>query len=661
MSGTQELQGSLAVRGNARANGSSSAHDHENDMSLFSDFDLHLIGEGNHHRLYEKMGAHLCTFRGVDGVNFAVWAPNAERMNVVGNFNDWDGQRNPMERRGDSGIWELFVPGLAEGEIYKYEVHSHSEPRVNLKADPYAFYAEVRPNSGSVVCNIDRYKWNDEKWMAERNRQPILKQPMAVYEVHLGSWKRVPEEGNRFLTYRELAEDLPAAVKELGYTHIELLPVMEHPFDESWGYQTLGYFAPTSRFGTPEDFMYFMDRCHQEGVGVILDWVPGHFPNDWHGLMRFDGTELYEHADPRKGQHPDWGTLIFNYGRNEVKEFLLSNALFWIEKYHADGIRVDGVASMLYLDYSRKEGEWIPNIYGGNENLEAIEFLKDLNTLVHEKPGVFTIAEESTSWPGVTRPVYLGGLGFMFKWNMGWMHDMLEFMSQDPLFRKYHHNNLTFALLYAFHENFVLPLSHDEVSHGKRSLLDKMPGDEWEHFANLRLLYGYMYGQPGKKLLFMGGEIGQWIEWNCGNSVDWHLLDYEPHRQLRKFVQDLNQVYRSQPALYEVDFHPAGFEWIDFHDAESGVVCYLRRAENPTDFIVIACNFTPVAREGYRVGVPEGGYYRELLNSDAAVYGGRNHGNAGGKHSEEIAHHDRPYSLLLNLPPLSIVVLKKEH
>ena len=627
---------------------------------FLGDFDLQLIGEGNHRRLYEKLGAQLREAEGVGGVNFAVWAPNASSVRVVGNFNGWDGRRHPMRQRGSSGVWELFVPGLKEGEVYKYEVKSRFSPAVGQKADPCGFYAELRPRSGSVVFNLDRYLWQDDSLMAERARLNILERPMSIYEVHLGSWKRVPEEGDRFLTYKEFSEQLVSYTKEMGFTHIELLPVMEHPLDASWGYQTLGYFAATSRFGTPEEFMYFVDTCHQQGIGVILDWVPAHFPKDGHGLHAFDGTALYEHADPRQGEQPDWDTKVFNYGRSEVRGYLMSNALFWLEKYHIDGLRADAVASMLYLDYSRKPGEWIPNRHGGNENLEAMEFLKSLNILVHQKPGAFTLAEESTAWPGVTRPVHLGGLGFTFKWNLGWMHDMLEYMHLDPIFRKYHHNNLTFMLLYAFHENFVLPLSHDEVVHGKSALLAKMPGDASQQFANLRMLYGYMYGQPGKKLLFMGGEFGQWNEWNSDRSLDWNLLEYEPHRQLLRFVTDLNRLYRSQPALYEVDFDSSGFEWLDFHDWESSLVCFLRRARNPEDFLVFACNFTPMSRTNYRIGVPDGGYYRELLNSNSALYGGDNSGNAGGVRAEPIPWHGRPLSISLTLPPLSILVLKRE-
>ncbi len=628
---------------------------------LLTDFDLYLFAEGTHQALQEKLGAHLCEVQGVSGVLFAVWAPNAKGVSVIGDWNEWDTRRHPMRSRGQSGVWELFLPGVPEGSIYKYEVRSAPGPfAAQQKADPCGFYAEMRPRSGSIVFSLDRYRWQDETWMVERSHRNILEQPMAVYELHLGSWKRVPGEGNRFLTYKELAADLIPYVKGLGFTHIQLLPVMEHPYDASWGYQTLGYFAPTSRFGSPVDFMSFVDACHRQEIGVILDWVPAHFPRDGHGLRRFDGTSLYEHADPRMGEHPDWNTLIFNYGRNEVRSFLLSNALFWLKQYHADGLRADAVASMLYLDYSRKAGEWIPNRYGGNENLEAIDFLKKLNELVHQIPGAFSVAEESTAWPGVTRPVYTGGLGFTFKWNLGWMHDMLEYMQNDPIFRKYHHNNLTFLLLYAFQENFILPLSHDEVVHGKRSLIAKMPGDYSQQFANLRLLYGTMYGQPGKKLLFMGAEFGQWNEWDSSRSLDWNLLEYDPHCKLQRFVMDLNRLYRSQPALYEVDFQPSGFEWIDFGDWEQSLVCFLRRAKNPQDFVVFACNFTPVAREHYRVGVPETGYYRELLNSNSEIYGGDNLGNCGGVLAEPLPCHGRPYSVSLIMPPLSVLVLKKD-
>ncbi len=519
-------------------------------LPVLSDFDLHLLGEGSHHESYEKLGSHLLTVGGVKGVHFAVWAPNAQRVSIVGNFNKWDPRRHPMRILGDSGIWELFIPGCGEGEIYKYEILSKINKYISEKADPYAFYAEIRPKSASIVYDINKYEWHDDSWLESRSANNWLESPIAIYEVHLGSWMRMPEQDNRYLTYREMADKLIRYVKEMGYTHIELMPVTEHPLDASWGYQTISYFAPTSRYGKPEDFMFFVDLCHQNNIGVILDWSPAHFPTDGHGLGFFDGTCLYEHEDPRKGFHPDWGTKIFNYGRKEVRNFLISNALFWFEKYHIDGMRVDAVASMLYLDYSRKEGEWIPNMFGGRENLEAIDFLKSFNEIVHKNhPGVLTVAEESTAWPGVSKPVYLGGLGFSMKWNMGWMNDTLEYFSKDPIHRKYHHNNLTFSLLYAFSENFVLVLSHDEVVHGKRSMLNKMPGDMWQKFANLRSLYGFMYTHPGKKLLFMGGEFGQWDEWNHDKSLDWHLLSHPPHSALQKYVMDLNHLYQSEPAL----------------------------------------------------------------------------------------------------------------
>ena len=628
---------------------------------VLTDFDLHLLAEGTHYRNYEKLGAHGLEIHGIRGVRFAVWAPDAKRVSVIGDFNRWDGRRHPMRVRGSTGIWELFIPGLGEGDLYKFEIKSRLNDYLAVKADPYAFSFEVRPKSASIVRDIGQYPWHDERWMAERGRRSTLDAPIAIYEVHLGSWRRVPEEGYRFPTYRELAPQLVEYVKEMGFTHIELLPVMEHPLDASWGYQTLGYFAPTSRFGAPEDFMYLVDHCHQQEIGVILDWVPAHFPRDAHGLGFFDGTHLYEHADPRKGEHQDWGTLIFNYGRNEVRNFLLGNALFWLEQYHADGLRVDAVASMLYLDYSRGPGEWVPNIYGGKENLEAIDFLKQFNELAHGRyPGVLTIAEESTAWPMVSRPTYLGGLGFSLKWNMGWMHDTLLYMSKDPIHRKYHHDALTFSLLYAFSENFVLPLSHDEVVHGKRSLLEKMPGDRWQKLANLRLLYGFMYGHPGKKLLFMGGEFGQGREWSHDESLDWHLLEDEPHRKLQKYVKTLNRLYTAEPALYQVDFNGTGFEWIDFHDWEGSIIAFLRRAKDPGNFLVFVGNFTPVPRYGYRIGVPEGGYYREVLNSDAAEYGGSNIGNAGGIRAEPTPWQGRPYSVMMTLPPLAMVVLKPE-
>ncbi len=628
-------------------------------MPVLTDFDIHLIGEGTHYKTYEKLGSHVMEINGVRGVHFAVWAPNARRVSVIGDFNKWDGRRHPMRVLGSSGIWEIFIPGFKEGEIYKLEIKSKSSKSILIKADPYAFYFELRPRSASIVCDINKYQWNDSKWMEIRSKKDWFKSPVSIYEVHLGSWMRIPEEGNRWLTYGETADRLIRYVKEMGYTHIELLPVTEHPLDASWGYQTLGYFAPTSRYGTPEDFMYFVDKCHQNSIGIILDWAPAHFPTDGHGLGFFDGTYLYEHEDPKKGFHPDWGTKIFNYGRKEVKNFLLSNALFWFEKYHIDGLRVDAVASMIYLDYSRNEGEWIPNIFGGRENLEAIDFIKKFNEIVYQYHlGILNIAEESTAWPSVSRPTYLGGLGFSFKWNMGWMNDTLEFFSKDPVHRKYHHNNLTFSLLYAFTENFILVLSHDEVVHGKRSMLSKMPGDMWEKFANLRLLYGFMFSHPGKKMLFMGGEFGQWDEWSHDKSIDWHLLNSMPHRRLQKFVMDLNHIYQSEPALYEIDFSYQGFKWIDFRDTENSIISFMRKAKDPDNFLVIVCNFTPVSRIGYRIGVPEICFYKEILNSDSQIYWGSNMGNAGGINADEIPWHGKPYSIYITLPPLSVLIFK---
>ena len=622
---------------------------------LLTDFDLHLHGEGTHHEAYNTFGAHLIECEGVPGVRFTVWAPNAETVSVVGDLNEWDSRRHPMRLRS-SGVWEIFIPDLAEGAAYKYHVRSRYRGYQQAKADPYAFAAEVPPKSASLVCDLNEYQWSDGEWMESRGRKDWLKAPVSVYEVHLGSWMRAP--GNRMLSYREMAGSLVEYVKRMGYTHIELLPVFEHPFSGSWGYQVVGYFAPTSRFGPPEDFMYFVDRCHQAGIGVIVDWVPGHFPKDAHGLAYFDGTALYEHQDPRKGEHRDWGTLIFNFGRNEVRNFLISNALFWLKKYHIDGLRVDAVASMLYLDYSREEGEWLPNIHGGRENLEAIEFLRQFNEQAHKVPGAVTIAEESTAFPGVSRPVYLNGLGFTMKWNMGWMHDMLEYFSQDPIYRKFHHQNITFSLLYAFTENFVLPVSHDEVVHGKGSLLGKMPGDEWQRFANARAFLAYMYGHPGKKLLFMGSEIGQYEEWNCEAGVHWELLCFDYHRKLQLLVKELNRIYRSEPALYEVDYRHSGFEWVDFHDVEGSVISFIRRAEDPRDFLLFVCNFTPVARHNYRIGVPEAGFYDEILNTDSELFGGGNVGNGGLVSSDPVPDHGRDHSLSVTLPPLGVVVFR---
>lgn len=635
-------------------------HDPYSFLPIMSQYDLHLFAEGKNYFVYQKMGAHPMSVNNIRGVYFAVWAPNARRMSLVGDFNSWDGRRHPMRVLGGAGVWELFIPGLSEGEVYKYEVKT-TDGLVLLKSDPYGYLYEMRPKSASIVYNLEHYQWSDTKWMSDRQGKDPLHSPVSIYEVHLGSWRRSPEEGRRFLSYRELAHELVDYVREMGFTHIELLPVAEHPFDASWGYQVTGYFAPTSRHGEPEDFMYLVDHCHQNGIGVILDWVPGHFPRDAHGLSWFDGTALYEHLDPRKGEHKEWGTLIFNYGRNEVQNFLLSNALFWFEKYHIDGVRVDAVASMLYLDYSRQEGEWVPNKYGGRENLEAIDFIREFNDLVYRYfPGIMTIAEESTAWPSVSRPSYLGGLGFGLKWNMGWMHDTLEYISKDPIHRKYHQGNLTFSLLYAFHENFVLPLSHDEVVHGKRALLDKMPGDFWQRFSNLRALYGYMYGHPGKKLLFMGGEMGQWIEWNHAESLDWHLLQYEPHQKLQRFVKDMNALYKREPALYEIDFDYTGFEWIDFHDADNCILSFLRRGRTYDDILIFVCNFTPVPRYPYRIGVPKAGFYRELMNSDSEIYGGGNIGNSGGVCAEPTPWQGRPYSIELVLPALSVLILKPE-
>jgi 1,4-alpha-glucan branching enzyme len=625
---------------------------------VLSSFDLHLFNEGTNFRAFEKMGAHPRVVEGVAGSQFAVWAPNALRVSVVGPFNRWDGRCHPMQKRGPGGVWELFVPGIGPGEIYKFEIKG-PQGFLQQKSDPYGFAAELRPRSASVVWDPARYTWGDGEWMAARGSTEWHRRPVTVYEVHAGSWMHVREEGGRWLTYRELADRLVPYARDLGYTHIELLPVSEHPFDGSWGYQTIGYFAPTSRFGTPDDFRYFVDACHRAGLGVLVDWVPAHFPRDAHGLARFDGTHLYEHADPRQGEHRDWGTLIFNYGRHEVRAFLLSSAIWWAETFHIDGLRVDAVASMLYLDYSRKPGEWIPNKFGGRENLEAVDLLRRFNEIVHaECPGFLTFAEESTAWPMVSRPVYLGGLGFDFKWNMGWMHDILEYFSKEPVHRKYHHNSLTFSMIYAFTENFILPFSHDEVVHGKRSMLDRMPGDLWQKFANLRLLYGLMAAHPGKKLLFMGGEFGQWAEWNHHAGLDWALLDYDAHRGLQALVRDLNRAIAREPALHEVDFAWEGFEWIDIHDSEQSVLSFVRKAEDPADLLVCVLNFTPVPRHGYRIGVPLAGAYREVLNTDAACYGGSNVGNLGVVEAGAKPWNGRPQSLLLSLPPLGALFLK---
>ncbi|PZR99285.1 MAG: 1,4-alpha-glucan branching enzyme [Candidatus Chloroheliales bacterium] len=637
-----------------------------------SEFDLYLIGEGTHYQTYEKLGAHIVTVDGVEGVHFAVWAPNAARVSVAGDFNHWDGRAHPMQLRGNSGIWELFVPGLGQGALYKYEIRTQRGD-IFIKSDPYGFAAELRPSTASMVWDVNLHRWNDAEWVEQRPLRQALDAPISIYEAHLGSWQWTQDAtltptlslegggGNtwRPMTYRELAATLIPYVKGLGYTHIELMPVSEHPFDASWGYQTIGYYAPTSRFGTPEDFQYFVDQAHQAGLGVLLDWVPAHFPKDGHGLVYFDGTHLYEHADVRQGEHKEWGTLIFNYGRSEVRNFLLSNALFWLDKYHIDGYRVDAVSAMLYLDYNREPGEWIPNAYGGRENLEAIDFLRRFNELVHGSyPGTLTVAEESTAWPMVSRPTYLGGLGFSLKWNMGWMHDILDYLSLDPVYRRYHHNKLTFSLVYAFSENFVLALSHDEVVHLKGSLLAKMPGDAWQKFANLRLLFGYMWGHPGKKLLFMGMEFGQGREWNYATGLDWHQADWEAHRGITAWLRDLNALYHSEPALHEVDFSWEGFEWLEADDSDNSVLSFLRRAKNGDELIVV-CNFTPMVRAGYHVPVPQAGQYRELLNSDAAAYWGSGVGNNGVAQAEPTPHGNYPASLVLTLPPLGVLMLKK--
>ncbi|MEC4893963.1 MAG: 1,4-alpha-glucan branching enzyme [Oscillatoria sp. PMC 1051.18] len=646
-----------------------------------TEFDLHLFAEGNHHRIYEKLGAHPAEFKvdetSVKGVYFAVWAPSARNVSILGDFNQWDGRQHQMQKRNNS-VWELFIPEVGIGDRYKYEIKNW-DGHIYEKTDPYGFQQEVRPKTGSIVANLDVYQWNDQDWLEKRRHTEPLTQPVSVYEVHLGSWLNASSEdiprllsgesepvavadlkpGARFLTYYELAEKLIPYVKELGFTHIELLPIAEHPFDGSWGYQVTGYYACTSRYGNPEDLMYFIDQCHQNDIGVIVDWVPGHFPKDGHGLAFFDGTHLYEHGDPRKGEHKEWGTLVFNYSRNEVRNFLVSNALFWFDKYHIDGIRVDAVASMLYLDYLRKPGEWIPNQYGGRENLEAADFLRQVNHVIFSYyPGVLSIAEESTTWPMVSWPTYVGGLGFNLKWNMGWMHDMLDYFGMDPWFRQFHQNNVTFSIWYAYSENYMLALSHDEIVHGKSNMLGKVPGDEWQKFANLRCLYTYMFAHPGKKTLFMSMEFGQWKEWNVWGDLEWYLLQYEPHQKLKRFMSDLNALYKQESALYTQDFAPEGFEWIDCSDNRHSVVSFIRRCKDSEEFVVTVCNFTPQPHSHYRVGVPEQGFYTELFNSDAREYGGSNMGNLGGKWADEWSFHSQPYSLDLCLPPLGVLILK---
>ncbi len=628
--------------------------------ATLTDFDVYLWREGRHYRAYEKLGAHLAERDGVRGVRFAVWAPNARWVSIVGDFNGWQAGAHPMHPIDSSGVWEGFVPNIGPGALYKYAIFSTRGNYWVEKADPYGFAGEIRPATASKVWDLSGYEWSDREWSSNRGRFQALDAPMAIYEVHLGSWRRKPVEGNRWLTYREMAPLLADYAHDMGYTHVELLPIMEHPFDASWGYQTAGYYAPTSRFGTPQDFMFLVDSLHQRGIGVLLDWVPAHFPRDEHGLGYFDGTHLYEHDDPRLRDHKDWGTFIYNYGRNEVGSFLIGNALFWLDKYHIDGLRVDAVASMLYLDYSRKEGEWTPNRYGGRENLDAVAFLRRFNERVYaDYPDAVVVAEESTAWPQVSRPVYLGGLGFGYKWDLGWMHDTLEYLGQDPIHRKYHHNDLTFRMLYAFTENYLLPLSHDEVVHGKGSLLSKMPGDDWQKFANLRLLFAWQYFQPGKKLLFMGGEFGQWNEWSHDLSLDWHLLEQPSHRGAQRWVRDLNTFYRGEPAMHERDCDPSGFEWVDCRDSDTSVVSLLRKAKDPNDCVLAVFNFTPVPRYNYQVGVPHGGRWAEVLNSDAPLYGGGGQGNFGGVEAAPIPRHGRDHLLTITLPPLGMAAFKR--
>ncbi|HNB22636.1 MAG TPA: 1,4-alpha-glucan branching protein GlgB [Candidatus Melainabacteria bacterium] len=629
----------------------------EKQASFLTDFDVHLFAEGTHCRIYDKFGAHPVTIDGIKGTHFAVWAPNAAMVSVIGDFNNWDASKNQMEQTGSSGIWSAFIPELGEGTIYKYFIHSKVNDYRAEKSDPCGFAAEMRPKTASVVCDLSKHKWNDETWQKNRQKKNGLNAPISIYELHLGSWSRA--EGNRWLTYRELAETLVPYVKEMGFTHVEFMPVAEHPLDASWGYQSTGYFAATSRYGTPDDLMYLIDQLHQNEIGVILDWVPAHFPRDGHGLGLFDGTHLYAHEDPRQGEHKEWGTYVFNFGRYEVANFLISNAMFWFDKYHIDGLRVDAVASMLYLDYNRKDGQWVSNEYGGRENIDAIKFLRNLNERVYsEFPYAMMIAEESTAWPSVTRPTYVGGLGFGFKWDMGWMNDTLKFMSFDPVYRRFHHNKLTFRGLYSSSENFMLPLSHDEVVHGKASLLNKMPGDIWQKFANLRLLLGSQWTISGKKLLFMGGEFGQWIEWDFDKSLDWHLLEYGTHQGVKNWVRDLNHLLVKEKALHELDCKESGFEWIDCQDSEQSVLCYMRKGVKASDVVLVVANFTPIVREDYRVGVPHKGFWQELLNSDATEYGGSGVGNYGGVWSEDWSKHGRDQSISLRLPPLSLIVLK---
>jgi 1,4-alpha-glucan branching enzyme len=628
--------------------------------SILSEFDRYLLGEGKHHRIFDSLGAQLRTVNDTDGVNFAVWAPNARIVQVVGDFNGWDGRSHVAKLDRSVGIWELFVPGAKAGQKYKFRILDINGHWID-KTDPVGFAAELPPLTASIITDLERHQWNDDQWMKRRAATDPMHAPMNVYECHLGSWQKGPGRTHGWLDYRDLAHRLVDYCHRMNFTHVELLPVTEHPFTGSWGYQTVGYFAPTSRHGSPEDFMYFVDYLHQNNVGVLVDWVPAHFPKDGHGLRRFDGSALYEHEDPRQGEHPDWGTMIFNFGRNEVRNFLVANAMFWLEKYHIDGLRVDAVASMLYLDYSREDGDWIPNQYGGRENLEAIEFLREFNVAVHENhPGAVTIAEESTAWPGVSRPIYDGGLGFTYKWNMGWMNDTLAYMQREPVHRGHHQNDLTFSMIYAFTENFMLPLSHDEVVHGKGSLISQMPGDMWQKFANLRLLYSYMWMHPGKKLLFMGGELAQWNEWNEDDGPDWLLLDFETHRGIQNLVSDLNKLVVTYPALHELDFSHEGFEWVDCMNWQESTLVFLRKGKTGTDPILICCNFTPVVRPGYRVGVPESGFWKEIFNSDSERYGGGNVGNYPGRKSTGQGHHGRPDSISVDMPPLGVTIFRLE-
>lgn len=647
------------------------------DAPHISDLDLHLFAEGNHHRIYDKLGAHQLEIKGIQGIYFAIWAPNARNISVIGDFNHWDGREHQMRKLG-VGVWGIFIPALEVGTKYKYEI-KNQEGHIYEKSDPYGFFQEVRPNTASIVADLDQYQWQDSEWIKKRETSDPLKAPVSIYELHLGSWLHASADekmqllsgaadpipvnetkiGARYLSYYELVDKLIPYVKELGYTHIELLPIAEHPFDGSWGYQVTGYYAPTSRYGKPEDLMYFIDQCHANGIGVLVDWVPGHFPKDGHGLAFFDGTHLYEHADPRKGEHKEWGTLIFNYNRNEIRNFLVANALFWFDKYHIDGIRVDAVASMLYLDYDREDGEWLPNDYGGNEHLEAVEFLRQTNNLIFKYyPGVISVAEESTAWPMVSRPTYLGGLGFNLKWNMGWMHDNLKYFSMDPWFRQHHQNSLTFSMWYHFSENYMLALSHDEVVHGKSSIIGKMPGDEWQKFANVRALFGYMFTHPGKKTMFMSMELGQWNEWNVWTDLNWELLQHDSHRKLNDFFKALNGFYKQEPALYERDFEQEGFQWIDCADSRNSVISFIRRAKDPNDFLVVVCNFTPQTHHHYRIGVPEAGHYAEVFNSDQSAFGGSDAKNYGGVWTEDWGMHNMPFSVDLCLPPLGVVVIK---